>query len=625
MDFQEYRDDNLENNENIINIINNIDYSNVSNRHEYIIFNNTDYRILNDNSMDVINHEIYKNFCSDHLITKFIIQTTKLGITQRFILYITNQPLEKEYILMNNSLYDTRPVIYESGTCRYNNKTYNYFITDIIVNKVHKDLTKTFEFLLNMKECLEKFYLINYCCGDIKLNNIISGKINNSIFDENNFINMNEFSPANNTFINQRNVYNTIFTEITNNININENIITTLLMQLSLINFYKSECGEIEFFNQNCIFDIKGKYYLRDEAASQFKPNQGYSTRYDLLNKNYVYIGDMRGILRAIDNFVNNDNNYNLIRNNYNHFNNYYNFSLAARPLNLTMPENVYKWILEHINVFNDDFSAFQQIRKPKYVSNYVNTHEIFNNIKNNIWLFDSFNVFRNVAPNNLINLINNEDDYINMTTIDLKVFDYIRDNYDHILDTYNIYNNDAFDKIDKFNYLRHIGFKNCFINTILCIFNKANNYRQVTCEEIHDYFNDFVHRFNDQLGNFNDYYFANFAIAIIYFITAREGTHNYLTDMNILNKLIENILLLVRNNVYANYSIANEMNKRWCMNGGYINIVDCNNTNVIEGRKVNDLTDKERNYLWINFNDYMNYMTQNTRRRYRGDFSAIN
>lgn len=584
-----------------------IDEESIFPRQEYTLYGDGSmYTVYNGNS-NIINYEIYKNYFDNYLIERFIIVNNDTN--RKFAVYITDKALDNEYITVNNKLSYIRPYIYQSGICSYDEGEYFYFITDII-EEYTKYESNNLVTLFYLIPCFEEFNNINYVCPDIKRYNIVTGKFSNAD-DSSLFIFMNEFVNEN-TITTNKNILNSIYTEIYKNVTINDNLITTMLIQMSNIGLYNCTCKNVKFFDQYSIFDIDNKYYFRDEAAKKFAPNKGFKTPYDFLS--YHYVDKYKILNQTFEYPFNNSKITKIIFKNLDYFDYYYTFDLRAKRLGLDISRKVYDYLINHMYMFEETYEDFQETNKPKFIAQAI-TEDIFDTIRENE-LMDYYYNFTETAPQFLKNIINQYDyDYIMkiFTKYDYKVVDFI------INRTRNIYGYDSEtqDKISDYSYLSCIGFKNIFIKTIFCILNNISNGEFINSEYIIENFDTLITDFNNYIGKFGDLYFSTLAIGIIYLTYTRIENIN--PDFTFMHDILDKLASYVTDGIVLNTKIADEMIKNWCIKGSMIPLVKCDQSILSKQLYSDKSRTVDNTYKWINFDDYVNPV-ETGRRRYRFD-----
>lgn len=585
-----------------------IDDESVFNRQEYTIYNNNSelYSVYNGSS-NAINHEVYKNYFYYYLINNFIIVNNN-NTKSKFALYITKKPLENEYITVNNKLNYIRPYIYQSGMCSYDDHEYFYFITDIIEEYTKDVGNNSIITLFYLFPCFKEFNTINYVCPDIKRHNIVSGKFSNA--DEPSiFIFMNEFTKENNTI--NKNIFNSIYTEITKNVTINDNLISTLLIQMNNIGLYNCVCKHVKFFDEYSIFDIDGKFYFRDEAVNMFVPNKGFITPYDFLA--HYYVDKYKILDRTFEYPFNSQTLSRVIFDNLNYFDDYYTFNLRATRLGLNIPKNIFDYLINHMYMFEETYEDFQEINKPRFIIRTINEN-VYNIIKENE-LLDSYYNFTSVAPQDLKDMITQYDYYYIMKILsryDYKIVDFISNEKD-----VSNYDFETQEKINDYSYLNCIGFKNTFIKTIFCIMEKISNGEFINSEYIIENFDTLITNFNNYLGRLGDLYFSTLAIGIIYLTYTRiENTD---PDFTFMNDILEKLLSYIAAGIVSNTKIANEMIKSWCLKGKMLPLANCDKAYLTKKLYGKNAKHVNLNYQQIDFDHYVNPDYNSTgRKKYR-------
>lgn len=553
------------------------------NRNDYTLYGNGEnYNMYRNRSLNVINFNMFKTFFDNHLISNTIIKNTTTSAT--YNLFICNEKLDINYILYNNKLFNYRPFIYEAGDCIYKDKKYYYFITDTIITY---DFYHCDAYLLGyMVEILSSFNNIDCVCNDMKYSDFVSCTFGNG--HKYDFICLSEFIKKDqylriNKGLPPRNIFNSIHTELDEKMTPSDNLITLMLLFMQYNNLYNCNCKHVEFYDQTSIFIIGGKYYLRDKAAKMFKINQGFKTPYDLLN--FSYIDKFKVLENAnISSLFKNSDFMNFIKQHPEYFDSYYLFNENAKNIGLNIDKNIYDAITNlyyPYSLFKNTYEDFNNMMKYKFVRDKI-TSEIFDKIKNNLSLFDNWSNFNKIAPQFLKNYINNkeifENIYKTLKEYDFEVIDMIIGNYKYR----NKHNNDNYDTymfklIDEYKFLDCINFKNNFIKTIICIFSKIAEINNITSSDIINNFDDYAEQFNNILvsKNLGNEYFSHFAIAIIYAIYTR--IEQITPDYQFMNYFIMKLKDLIENDVPNSSKIADEMIKKWCIEGKMIPIATCN------------------------------------------------
>lgn len=549
-------------------------------RDNYTLYGNGEnYNMYRNRSLNVINFNMFKTFFDNHLITNTIIKNTTTSAT--YNLFITDEKLDKNYIISNNQLFNFRPYIYETGECIYNDKNYYYFITDTIITYDFYRFNDIF-IMKYMLDILSSFNNIDYVCSDMKYSDFVSCTFGNG--HKYDFICLSEFIKKD-QYRKTRNIFNSMHTELDNKLTPSDNLITLMLLFMKYNDLYNCNCKQVNFYDQTSIFIINGKYYLRDKAAKMFKINQGFKTPYDLLN--FSYIDKFKVLENAnISSLFKNSDFMNFIKQHPEYFDSYYLFNENAKKIGLNVDKKIYDAITNLYYpyiLFKNTYEDFNNMMKYKYVRNYI-TREIFDKIKNNLSLFDNWSNFNKIAPQFLKKYIYNgeifEDIYKTLINYDFEVIDMIINNSNN--NKYrNKHNNDSYDTymfklIDEYKFLDCINFKNNFIKTIICIFSKIAEINNITSSDIINNFDDYAEQFNNILvsKNLGNEYFSHFAIAIIYAIYTR--IEQITPDYQFMNYFIMKLKDLIENDVPNSSKIADEMIKVWCMNGEMISIAKC-------------------------------------------------
>lgn len=549
-------------------------------RNDYTVYGNGEnYYIFKDRSVNLINFNMFKTFFDNHLITNTIIKNTSTSAI--YNLFITDEKLDRDYIIANNQLFYFRPYIYEAGDCIYKDKNYYYFITDTIITYKFYPLKSIFlmKYILDM---LSYYNNIGCVCNDMKYSDFVSCTFGNGHKYE--FICLSEFIMD--KYKRTRNILDSMYTELDNMVTPSDNLITLMLLFMQYNGLYNCNCKHVNFYDQTSIFIINGKYYLRDKAAKMFKINQGFSTPYDLLHSSYIDKFKVLGSATNIPPLFQNRDFMNFMKEHPDYFDSYNLFNENAKKIGFYIKPEIYDTITNlysPYSLFKNTYEDFKNMMKYQNVRKII-TREIFDKIKNNPSLFDNWSNFNKIAPQFLKNYIKNdeifEDIYKTLIKYDIEVIDMIISNGNHKYR--NKYNNDSYDTyafklIDEYKFLDCINFKNNFIKTIICIFSKIEEITNITSYDIINNFDNYAEQFNnilvsEKLGN---EYFSYFAIAIIYAIYTRK--ENRTPNYQFMNNFIMKIKDLVDNNVPHNPKIVNEMIKEWCINGKMIRIATCN------------------------------------------------
>lgn len=548
-------------------------------RDNYTLYGNGEnYNMYRNSSLNVINFNMFKTFFDNHLITNTIIKNTTTSAT--YNLFITDEQLDRDYIIANNQLFYFRPYIYEAGDCIYKDKNYYYFITDTIITYKFYPLKSIF-LMKYILDILSSFNNIDCVCNDMKYSDFVSCTFGNG--HKYNFICLSEFIFQNqylkiNKGLPPRNIFNSIYTDLDEKMTPSDNLITLILMFMKYNDLYNCNCKHVKFYDQTSIFIINGKYYLRDKAANMFKINQGFKTPYDLLN--FSYIDKFKVLENAnISSLFKNSDFMNFIKQHPEYFDSYYLFNENAKNIGLNIDKNIYDAITNLYYpyiLFEKTYEDFQKNMKYKFVRDKI-TSEIFDKIKNNLSLFDNWSNFEKIAPPFLKKYIYNDEIFENiyktLIEYDFEVIDMIIGNYNRNKHSYDTY---MFKLIDEYKFLDCINFKNNFIKTIICIFSKIAEINNITSSDIINNFDEYVEQFNNILvsKNLGNEYFSHFAIAIIYAIYTR--IEQITPDYQFMNDIIMKINELIENNVPNNSKIADEMIKAWCLKGEMISIANC-------------------------------------------------
>lgn len=574
-------------------------------RDNYTLYGNGEnYYIFKDRSINPINFNMFKTFFDNHLITNTIIKNTTTSAT--YNLFITDEKLDKNYIISNNQLFNFRPYIYETGECIYNDKNYYYFITDTIITYDFYRFNDIF-IMKYMLDILSSFNNIDCVCNDMKYSDFVSCTFGNG--HKYDFICLSEFIKKD-QYRKTRNIFNSMYTELDNKLTPSDNLITLMLLFMKYNDLYNCNCKHVEFYDQTSIFIINGKYYLRDKAAKMFKTNQGFKTPYDLLN--FSYIDKFKVLENAnISSLFKNSDFMNFIKQHPEYFDSYYLFNKNAKKIGLNIDKKIYDAITNLYYpyiLFEKTYEDFQNMMKYKFVRDKI-TSEIFDKIKNNLSLFDNWSNFKEIAPQFLKNYINNkeifENIYKTLIEYDFEVIDMIIGNYKyrnkHSYDTY------MFKLIDEYKFLDCINFKNNFIKTIICIFSKIAEINNITSFDIINNFDEYVKQFNNILvsKNLGNEYFSHFAIAIIYAIYTR--IEQITPDYQFMNYFVMKLKDLIENDVPNSSKIADEMIKKWCIEGKMIPIATCNDkTQKLYQRFLYGYQNIDKKYSKIDFDKFI-------------------
>lgn len=581
------------------------------NRNEYTLYSNGEnYYVYKDRSVNSINYNFLKTFFDNHLISNTIIKNTITSAT--YNLFIIDEKLDLDYIIINNKLYNYRPFIYETGECTYKDKDYYYLITDTIVTYNFYPCNNLLV-LIYMIEILSEFNTIDCVCNNLKYSDFVSCTFGNGL--KNDFICLSEFIYKN-QYRRTRNIFNSIHTELDNKMTPSDNLITLILMFMKYNDLYNCNCKHVEFFDKTSMFDINGKYYLRDKAVKFFKVNT-FKTPYDFLNS--VKIDKFKVLENAqINKQFKNSDFMNIIKENQQYFDPYYLFETNTKQIGLNIPKKVYDYLINNFNdpslLFEGTYEDFNDIRLPRYVREAINS-DIFDIIHNNITIFDNWQNFNRVAPKMLKEYINNyeifEDIYETLNKYDIDIIDIIASDENIIHKVYRTkhgndsYYTSTFELIDEFKFLDCIDFKNIFIKTIMCIFNKIAKIEKTNSDDIINNFDNLVRNFNEQLGRFENEYFSHFAIAIIYIIYTR--IEQITPDYQFMNDIIMKISELIENDVPNSSKIADEMIKVWCMKGEMISIAKCTTkTQSLFQQFLYGDTNVDKRYRKIDFNEFV-------------------